>query len=183
MVEERIKLLLIYEILGRPPEHIKQSLESLIDQIGQNPGIKILSKKVHEPHPVEEEKLKKMDQKVDNIFSTFAEVEIEVNNLAIVFKLILNTLPSNIEILEPSELRLKNFDLSGVLAELTVKLHQFDEVAKALTLEKNHLVKIIKELDEKLGGGHVKFETSSVDLEKEEKQKEAEPQIDEKPEK
>jgi hypothetical protein len=158
MIEDEIRLLLIYEILGRPPEHIKEAFEKLMDQIGKNPGIKILERKVHEPHLVENEKLKELNQKADNLFSTFAEVEIEVDNLDLVFQLAINTLPSSVEILEPSELKLKNFDLNSVLGGLTAKLHQYDEVAKAIISERNQLIKVVKELDNKLGGGYVKFD-------------------------
>lgn len=164
MITERIKLLLIYEILGRPPEHIKEALEKLIEQIGKNPGIKILERKVHEPHAVEKEKnednkeVKESVIKVENLFSTFAEVEIEANSLDLVFQLALNTLPSSIQILEPSELKLKNFDLNSVLGGLTAKLHQYDEIAKAMMLERNNLINIIKEIQDKTGVKMVRFE-------------------------
>ncbi len=173
MITERIKLLLIYEILGRPPEHIKEALEKLIEQIGKNPGIKILEKKVHEPHAVEKdngenEEAKVLPEKVENLFSTFAEVEIEVNSLDLVFQLALNTLPSSIQILEPSELRLKNFDLNGVLGGLTAKLHQYDEIAKAMMLERNNLINIIKEIQDKTGVKMVRFEEDTNINEKKE---------------
>lgn len=154
----KLKILLIYEILGRPPEHIKESLEALIKSIGSNPGIKVIEEKIHEPHLIDEEKMEQLDQKVDELYSTFAEVELEVDDLSIVFALVLNTLPSSIEIIEPTELKLKNFDLSTVLSQLAVKLHQYDEVTKGLVLERNQLIKIIKEIQEKTGLEMVKFE-------------------------
>ncbi len=143
---DKIKALFIYEILGKPPEHIRITLEQLIDRIGENRGIKVISRKVHEPHPLDEEKKKniKIEQE---IYSTFAEVELAIDNLSLLFAVVLNTLPSNIEILEPNELKLKNFDLSSVLSELTIKLHKYDEIAKALILEKNHLIKKLNELE------------------------------------
>jgi len=109
----KIKIIVIYEILGRPKEYIKTTLEQLIDRIGENTGIKIIERKVHEPHLLDEEKIKNVEDNKE-VFSTFAEVELEVDNLIIVFNLILNTLPSSIEIIKPSELILKNFDLSDI---------------------------------------------------------------------
>lgn len=154
---DKIKLLVIYEILGKPPEHIKESLGDLIEQIGKNSGVNIISKKIHEPHPVEKEKLEKLNQEECELFSSFAEVELEADGLNLVFSLVFNTLPSNIEVLEPAELRLKNFDLTQALAQLSIKLHQFDEVAKTLSLERSQMINVIKQLDEKLGGGYVKY--------------------------
>ena len=143
---DKIRALFIYEILGKPPEHIRITLEQLIDRIGENRGINVISRKVHKPHPLNEEKKKniKIEQE---IYSTFAEVELIIDNLSLLFAVVLNTLPSNIEILEPGELRLKNFDLSSVLSELAIKLHKYDEVAKALIFEKNYLTKKINELE------------------------------------
>ena len=157
----KIRALFIYEILGKPPEHIKEALNNLINQIGKNPGIKILNKKVHKPHLIDEEKTKKLGKKVEDLYSTFAETEMEVDSLDIIFKLVVNTLPSNMEILEPSELKLKNFELSQALAEISIKLHQIDEVAKTLNLERSQLINIVKELQEKSGLEMIKFESSS----------------------
>jgi len=81
------------------------------------------------------------------IYTTFSEVEVSVENVNTLFALVLNTLPANIEILEPSSIRLNNFDLSGVLSELTIKLHKYDEVAKAVTMERNNLAMRLNEIE------------------------------------
>jgi len=142
-MEETIRILLIYEILGKPPEHIKLALEKFADEFNDKPNIKLLSKKVHEPKPLEKDDL---PEGAKDLFTTFAEIELEIEDLNILFNIILNTLPANVEILSPSSLILKNFDLSGVLNELTVKLHKYDEVAKVLTLERNNLAKQVNDL-------------------------------------
>lgn len=170
-MSDNIRALFIYEILGRPAEHIKITLEQLIDRISENKGIKIIERKVHEPHLLDEEKTKNIKIEKE-IFSTFAEVEMEIDNLMLIFSIILNTLPSSVEVLKPQELRLKNFDLSNVLGELSLKLHKYDEIAKALLLEKNQMINFIKEMNKKieeLGGETiVKFEDGQ-DKEKEDK--------------
>ena len=155
-MSEKIRVLVIYEILGRPADHIKVSLEQLIDRIGENPGIKIIERKVHEPHAVDDAKGSSKKLNVEGeVFSTFAEVEMELDNLMLAFSLVMNTLPSNIEIIEPEELRLRNFDLSAVVSDLTIKLHRYDEVTKTMLIEKNQLINLIEEMDKtirSLGG-------------------------------
>ena len=42
-----IKALFIFEILGKPAEHIKKSLEELIDKLGKQKGIQIIKKQIH----------------------------------------------------------------------------------------------------------------------------------------
>jgi len=100
--------MLIYEILGRPPEHIKESLEDLIKNIGENPGIEIIKSKVHEPHIIEEkdENSKINLNNKEKIYSTFAEVELDVDNINLVYTLIINTLPSSVEIMSTNEIKI-----------------------------------------------------------------------------
>jgi len=160
-----IRALFIFEILGRPAEHIRITLEQLIDRFDENKGIKVTKRKVHEPHPVDKEKIKDIKAEKE-IFSTFAEVEMEIDNLSLLFAVILNTLPSNVEILEPRDIRMKSFDLSSILTDLSVKLHKYDEVAKGMALEKSQLINVIKELNDKFidltGKPIVDFEREEV---------------------
>ncbi len=128
-----IRALFIYEIMGRPPEHIKEALDKFIISMGEQKGIEITSKSIHEPKPVEAKEAK-------DLYTTFAEVEMAFDNLHLLFAVVLNTLPSSIDILSPNELILRNFDLSSVLSELAVKLHKYDEVAKTMALERDNLI-------------------------------------------
>lgn len=139
----KIKAMFIFEILGRPPEHIKNSLEEFINKLGENKGLEITSRKVHEPKPVE-------DKNSKGLFTTFAEVEISADSINMIFSIVLNMLPANVEITEPEEIRLNNFDLSFVLSDLSVKLHKYDEIAKISLLERNNLLNRIKELEQKI---------------------------------
>lgn len=144
-MNEKIKAMFIFEILGRPKEYVKEALEEHINNLEKFDGIKILNKKIHEPKELDPEKIpkkgliKKEDAK--DIFTSFAEVELEVDNLLLLFSVGFRLLPSHIEIIEPDELRLKNFDLSAVLSELAIKLHRYDEVAKILTMENQNLAR------------------------------------------
>ena len=138
MREDKIRALFIFEILGKPADYITKTLGELIDQLGTVKGIEIKTKNVYEPKLLEQENVK-------DLFTTFAETEIEVDNLNLLFDIILNRLPSHVEIIEPRELSLKNFDLSSALSSLAIKLHKYDEVAKALTIERNILINKLKE--------------------------------------
>ena len=61
----KLHVSLIIEILGRPAEHVKESLNMLVVKLGSEKGVKIIDKKYHEPAPVENSK---------DLFTTFAEV-------------------------------------------------------------------------------------------------------------
>jgi hypothetical protein len=142
-MDEKIKAMFIFEILGRPPEYVKQSLEEHILDLEKIEGVKILNKKIHEPKElntdklVKNKKLEKEDSK--DLYTSFAEVELTANNLILLFSVTFRLLPSHVEIISPDELRLKNFDLNSIISELAIKLHRYDEVAKILTIENQSL--------------------------------------------
>lgn len=147
---KNITALFIFEALGRPADHLKGALESVIEVLNKQEGVKVNSSKVHEPKPLSEnEKFKDVANAVD-LFSTFAEVEVEVDNINLLFTIVTNMLPANVEIIEPEEFRLKNFDLTAILSDLTMKIHQYDEIAKASLFERKNLTKEIEELKKKI---------------------------------
>ena len=156
-MSEEIRALLIYEILGKPPEHIEKTLNEFIDKLGENKGINITQRKVHEAHVFEKKDEKGELEKTD-LFTTFAEVEIEADDLNLIFMIVVNMLPANIEIIEPTLIRITNFDLSQTLSELTIKLHRYDEVAKALTMERYALIGKLKEMQKKIKELELKIE-------------------------
>jgi len=147
---EGLRTLFIFEILGKPAEHIKKSLNDIVDQLGKQKGVEIVRREVHEPKIVEN---KEQENKVivgEELCSTFAEVEIITEDIKLVLAIVLNMLPSHVEILAPSDYRFKNFELSSFLTELTVKMHKFDEIAKISIIEKNHLLKKLNEAENRI---------------------------------
>ncbi len=139
----KIRAMFIFEMLGKPPEYIKESLGSYVNNL-EREGVKILSRKIHEPKLLEREK------EGTELFTTFAEVELEIDNITLLFGIAFRLLPSHVEIIEPAELQFKNFDLSAVISELLIKLHKYDEVAKVLTMERDSYAKRLRAIQEKL---------------------------------
>ena len=70
---DKIKATLVLEILGKPAEHIKSALVSLVEKLGTEKGVRVIDKTIHEPLPVKESK---------EIFTTFAEVSAEFDSLS-----------------------------------------------------------------------------------------------------
>jgi hypothetical protein len=139
----KIRTKFIFEILGRPAEHIKVTLNQFIDKLEEIKEVKVEERIVHEPKLIEKEN-------VQDFYSTFAEVELTTETLAVVVDIVLHMLPSHVEILEPSELKFKNFDLSSLLSNLTIKIHKYDEIAKASIIDRNMLTKKLAEMEEKI---------------------------------
>ena len=77
---EKIGAKFIIEILGRPPEHLESSLNDLIDRLGTEKGIKVVNKSFGKPKPVE---------KVENLWTAFADVELNFETLSHFFNTIM----------------------------------------------------------------------------------------------
>ena len=69
IIKQDITAIMILEVMGRPKEHLIETLEDLIKKVGEEKGVTIIEKKLHEPTEVKDQK---------DLFTTYAEVEVEV---------------------------------------------------------------------------------------------------------
>jgi len=138
-MKDKIHAALMIEILGKPADYLKEALGAHVDKMETMiKDLKITKKKIAEPKEVKE-----------GIFTTFAEVEIETDypGLSLVT---MNFMPSHIEVITPEEVRINNTEMNEFFNDLTRKLHQYDEITKAISLERDMLIKQLQELQEKL---------------------------------
>lgn len=132
-----ITAMMILEIIGKPAEHLIKTLEGLIKQIDEEKGVKVLSKKISEAKPLE---------KHPGFFTTFAEVEVEVEEVLYVALLMFKYMPAHVEIIAPELIALTNNGWSEILSELTRRLHAYDEVTRNVQMEKAILEKKLREV-------------------------------------
>ena len=138
--ENKINALLIFEILGRPPEHIAEFLKDIIKKVGSEKGVSIKYEKIHDPKEIEEEK---------GFYTTFAEVELELEEIFNLIVIMFKYMPAHVEISSPEKLQISNNKLNEFFNELARRLHSYDEVARVLQTEKNILENKLKEILEK----------------------------------
>ena len=60
----------------------------------------------------------------------------EVKNLETLFGVLLDYLPSSIDIIEPEHLKESAHDINGILNEISGRLHVYDATVKTLKAEK-----------------------------------------------
>jgi hypothetical protein len=150
-MEEKLKANMILEIMGRPPEHVKESLNTIVVKMGSEKGTNVVDKKYHDPKPIEEKNVK-------DLFVAFAEVGVEFDSLTHFLSVIMGYMPSNVEVYEPEKFKLNSSDVNEMSNFLMGKLHRYDEMAKRLIGERDIL---IRQLEYIRRGGKVE------DLEKE----------------
>jgi len=136
---EKIRAMMILDIIGRPPEHLVKSLEKLIEDIGKEQGVVIKSKSIKEPVIMKENK---------EFYSTFAEIEVEVEDIPYLAILMFKYMPAHIEVISPETINLSNNGWSDILSELVRRLHAYDEVARIMQIEHQELMNKFQELSQ-----------------------------------
>ncbi|MDO8623665.1 MAG: hypothetical protein Q7R52_05460 [archaeon] len=138
-----IKAMFIIEVLGKPAEYLTETLENLIKQIELERGITVIRKKINEPKEIENQK---------DFYTSFAEIEIETEEMANILTLMFKYMPSHIEIMHPENVFLTNVEWNEVLNELTRRLHNYDEIARVMQIERNVLENKLRAVLEKQEG-------------------------------
>jgi len=134
---DKIKANLIIEIMGRPPKHIAETLNTIVIKIGSEKGVELINKKFHKPKSIKDAK---------NLYMTFSEVEAEFENLDSFFTVIFNYMPSNVEIFDPEKIKLNNYDLNTLSNFILSRLHKYDAIAKGIMTERNIMMKQLEDL-------------------------------------
>ena len=139
--EIKMRAVMILEIIGKPKEYLVESLEKHIGNMEKERGVTIVSKSIRSPELVKDQK---------DFYTTFAEVEVEVEEILGIVDLMFKYMPSHIEIISPEMLAMSNGVFNETLNELVRRLHGYDELARILQTEKQALIRQIHELGGKV---------------------------------
>lgn len=138
--KQKIRVAAIFDVIGKPPEHLVSTLEQLGAQISNESGITVISKSVKEPVLMKDSK---------EFYTTFMDMELEVEEILYLVILLFKYMPAHIEVIEPETLVLSNYGWNDILNELARRLHGFDEIARILQAENNELRRRLSELSGK----------------------------------
>lgn len=136
---KNINAIVIIEVLGRPPEHLVETLEDMTKKVGEEKGIRIINKKINEPTLMKDQK---------DFYTCFTEIELEAKEIFDLVILMFKYMPAHIEILYPENITLTNNGWGEALNELTRRLHGYEEIARVLQSERIILEKKLRELTE-----------------------------------
>ena len=143
-MEEKINAEIIIEVIGKPPEHLVETLNDLIKKLSEEKGIKIKSKKINDPVLLKDQK---------DFFSSFAEIEIESAGMLELIAILFKYMPAHVDIISPENIKMSNHDWMEIMNEILRKLHGYDEIARIVQNEKmimeKHLKKLIEEKNKK----------------------------------
>lgn len=108
-----IRCIVVFELVGKPKEHIEKTIRLYIENIKKDTRIKIIQEEYAEV--IEHE---------DGMFSTFVETEMIIESLDVLNWLCVNFMPASIEIIEPSNLTFEARNLTGWFNDILSKLHE-----------------------------------------------------------
>jgi len=137
METKGIRAVFVLEMIGRPAEHLTASMNEVIKSIDEEKGVEVKEKKLNEPVLMKDQK---------DFYTTFSEIEIEVEEILHLVILMFKYMPAHIEIVSPELIALTNNGWNDILNELTRRLHGYDEVSKVLQFQNAQMQEKLKEL-------------------------------------
>ena len=163
---EEPKANIVIEMMGRPKAHLSKTMRDFVKRLSSEEGVEIIGEKIHNPKKIEQKdkegKVIKFE-KGQELYSNFAELEIQTNTLFKLISIVFTYMPSHIEIIEPRDFKIENFDLSAILNEITKKLHQYDAIAKNSIMQNRLLAKKLMILQQELGSKNSGVEIMGTD--------------------
>lgn len=125
---------IMFEVLGNPKEHVESSLKQYLDGLKQLDDVIVLDEHVE---PAEEQ---------NDLWSTFAEVELLVKTLDRISWICVNFMPASIEIMAPESLAFKARHLTGWFNDLLAKLHEVAAVSHQVGQQNRVMLKSMNAL-------------------------------------
>lgn len=123
----KVQAKLVIEILGTPREHVEETMKTVIEKLKNEQGVKLLRETTYKA-----EQIKKM-------WSTFSDLEIEVDDITRFIGICFDYMPSSVEILEPHKMDLETTAIADLLNDLIARLHKTDMVVKNALAENKWL--------------------------------------------
>lgn len=124
----KIQAKIVIEILGTPKEHVEHTMKMIVEKLKNEKEVKLLRETTYEA------------EQIKKLWSTFSDLEIEVEDVSKLVDVSFDYMPSSIEILEPHKMDIETTKLSDLLNDLLAKLHKVDMLLKN-TMAENKMLK------------------------------------------
>ncbi len=115
---EKLHVRAVIEVAGKPAEYVEKTIKMVVDSLKQEKGMIVTKEKTH---PAAEH---------EKMFSTFAEVEVAIDDFDRLMHFCFHYLPSSIEFVEPEQIVLELNEATEGFNDLLGRLHQTDLMVK-----------------------------------------------------
>src|SRR3989338_10566187 len=117
----------IIEVLGKPKEHVENSIKEYVEHIKKDSELVILSEDYSE---IREQ---------GKLWSQFVELELVVKGTFKLISFCFEYMPSSMEVMKPEHLILTNHELGSFLNDLQARLHDVDMIVKKQKAENDFI--------------------------------------------
>lgn len=118
---------IVIEILGTPKDHVEDAMKKVIEKLKEEQGVKLLRETTYKA------------EQIKNMWSTFSDLEIEVEDVSKLIGICFDYMPSSIEIIEPSKMDLETTTIADFLNDFLARLHKTDMMLKNAMAENKWL--------------------------------------------
>lgn len=108
-MSSKIILKAIIDIAGKPESAVSQAIDKTEEKIENFKGAKVLEVAKAEPE---------LNENTNGMYTAFLDLEIEFDTPRIAMQFIVEYLPTSIEIIEPSKLKISSEEFSDVLNDM-----------------------------------------------------------------
>ena len=122
-----IRCRVIIEVLGKPKEHVEESIKDYVEHIRKDAELVLLKEEFSEA------------QEQGKLWTQFVELDLVCKGIHKLTSFCFEYMPSSIEIEKPEHLVLTNSELSGVFNDLQARLHSVDMAIKQSKAENDFL--------------------------------------------
>lgn len=119
IAEGNIHFTTILEMMGKPKEHIEQTLKEYVEKIKNDEHFELVKADFEEAKEFE-----------DGMFSVFVELDVLSKNAEQLLLFCFDYMPSSIEIIDPEVIKHSSYEFSGYLNDLQTRLHNMDMIVK-----------------------------------------------------
>ena len=120
----KLTVRMVLEVLGTPKEHVEKTIKQIMERFREEEGVKVILSKAYEA------------EKIKAFWSTFCDLEFQVENIESLIDICFNYMPSSLEIIDPAEVNIKINQLNNILNDLMSKLHGYDMIIKDINARK-----------------------------------------------
>ncbi|MDO8740299.1 MAG: hypothetical protein Q7J54_01850 [Candidatus Woesearchaeota archaeon] len=118
---------LIVEMLGKPKEHLDQTMKQYIEKLKDDKDIIVIKEEYSEPEDKE------------GMFAEFVELEMLFRSIEVLTFFCFDYMPSSVEIIAPEKVSYVTRDVMAFLNDLQARLHTIDLKLKTITQENTNL--------------------------------------------
>jgi len=144
LMEGWLKCRIVIELMGKPKEHIEQTMQKYIEKIKTEQQISVLDVQMADATLIDTNAQE--EGQIKQMWTVFAEIEMLMKEPQTLTAFCLNYMPASIEIIEPEEISWTSQRTTTFFNDLQARLHQLDMIAKQTKTEVMYLRKNVQDL-------------------------------------